>query len=467
MYCAEDNAMSTEREKQQLALQGGLKAVTQVEGKGEPKIGLDEFMSIAERFGFSQGGLKKMRALLEKEDLGAGAYLANYYSGLKESKVQAYERVAKRVFGVKHAIGVSSGTAALHSAFVAVGVGPGKEVICPAIGFVATAVAVVAANGIPVFCDVDESLSMDPARIEKLITKRTVAIAPTAIMGSVCNMKAIMKVARKHKLKVVEDCAQSSGASFAGRMIGTIGDIGCFSISAYKIVGGGEGGLLITNSKRLWERASQFVEAGGLWRPDRFAAPRYNGELFCGTNYRMSEVEAAIDVVQLDRMKHTVRRSRAVKKRITSRLKTYREITPQILNDADGEVGYLLRFFPKTISLGKKIVEALNAEGVSASTRGGSTTPDWHLAKYMYPVILKNGPTDANCPYECPIYKKAGGKVSYKQNDCPVANDLYGRLIGVPLNQWYSAADCTNIVRAVNKVLSAYCTEDPSAAGWR
>lgn len=458
--------MSTKETKQKLALQGGLRAVGSIEGKGKPKIGVEEFMSVAERFGFSKAALKKIRSVVAAEKMGSGPFLANYYSNLKETKVQGFERIGRETFGTRHAIGVSSGTAALHSAFVAVGVGPGKEVICPAIGFYATAAAIVTAKGIPVFCDVDESLAMDPAKIEAVITPRTVAMVPTHIMGSVCDMGAIMKIARRHKLKVVEDCAQSCGGTFKGRLVGTFGDMGCFSISAYKIVGGGEGGLIITNSQRLWDRANQIAECGGLWRPDRFAEPRYEGELFCGTNYRMSELEAAIDQVQLKRMPATVKRFHNVKMRILNRLKTFDEIAPQKLNDPEGEIGYQLRFFPKTVALSEKIAKALQAEGIGCGTRGKSTAPDWHIYSYMFPLTLKNGPTDANCPYECPLYLESGGRASYAKGDCPTADGLFDRVVNVMLNQWFSATDCRNIANGINKVLSAYCTEDAKATKW-
>ncbi len=458
--------MATSRKKEQLALEGGLKAVTTIEGRGKPKIGVEEFMSIAERFGLSTKTRKTMRALLTADEIGEGPFLANYYSGLKESKVQAYERTARAVFGVKYAIGTSSGTGALHAAFVAVGVGPGTEVICPGIGFFATAVAVVMAKGVPVFCDVDESLSIDPAKIEPLITPRTVAVCPTSVMGSVCDMGAIMRVARKHKLAVVEDVAQSCGGRFKGRYAGTIGDIGCFSISAYKTVGGGEGGLVLTNTKRLWERAQNVVEAGGLWRPERFGPPRYKGELYPGTNYRMSELEAAVDVVQFRKMEAMVKRFRAVKRRILERLKTYREIVPQKLNDPDGEVGYFLRFFPQTVRLAEKIVEALTAEGVQCSTRGRNARPDWHQYSFMFPVTLKGAPTEIRCPFECPHYVERGGSVAYARGDCPVADDLFDRMVTVNLNQWLSARDCRNVADGINKVLAAYCAEDANATPW-
>ena len=451
---------------QKLALQGGMKAVGGVEGRGKPKIGVDELMSVIERFGVSAPTRRKMRALLKKEKPGDGPFLANYYSDLAETKVQAYQRAAREMFGVKYAIGTNSGTAALHAAFVAVGVGPGTEVICPAIGFIATAIAVVMAKAVPVFCDVDESLAIDPAKIEALVTKRTVVIAPTCVLGGVPDMGRIMRIARKHKLKVVEDCAQSCGGKFKGRYVGTFGDAGCFSISAYKIVGGGEGGLVIMNRKRTWERANQLIECGGLWRPVRFAKPRYKGELFCGANYRMSEIEAAVDVVQLRKMDMTVNRFRKVKLRILGLLKTYREIVPQTLNDPEGEVGYVLRFYPKSLKLAERIAAALKAEGVTCSTRGRNAAPDWHQYSFMYPVTGRTGPTSDNCPFECPLYLERGGSASYARGDCPVADDLFDRMVTVSLNQWLTAGDCRNTARAINKVLSAYCTEDPNARPW-
>ena len=441
--------MSDLREQERKALQGSLKAVTRIEGKGDPKIGVDEFMSIAERFGLSDDALAEIRGTLESHDIGSGPFLANYYANLDETKVEAFQRVAREIFGSARAIGVSSGTGALHAAFVAVGVEPGKEVICPAIGFFATAAAVVMAGGTPVFCDVDVSLGIDPAKIEELVTENTVAVVPTHVMGSICAMGPIMEVARRCGIAVVEDCAQSCGGTYDGRLVGTIGDAGCFSISAYKIVGGGEGGLVLLDDERLWDRASCLVEGGGLWREERFAPSRYEGELFCGTNYRMSELEAAVDVVQLAKMPETVARFRGVKRSIVEGLKTFREITPQAINDPDGEVGYMLRFYPDTLERGEKIVEALNMQNVGAGMRGADGRPDWHIYHSMFP-ITENPGVGQRC----------------ERGDCPVADDLFDRVINIGLNQWYTENDCRNIAEAINRALSAFCTEDSSGASW-
>ncbi|MEN6404157.1 MAG: aminotransferase class V-fold PLP-dependent enzyme [Armatimonadia bacterium] len=458
--------MSNERLQQKLALEGGLKAVTTIEGKGKPKIGKEEFMAVVQRFALPEEALARVDAALSDEDFAGGPYLANYYTNLKESSNQTFARMGRKVFDVKYALPMSSGTAALHAAFVAAGVGPGKEVILSAIGFYATAAAVVMAKGVPVFCDVDESLHMDPKKIEALITKRTACIAPTHVMGSVANMDAIMKVANKHKIPVVEDCAQSNGGKVKGKYVGTWGDLGIYSISAYKIVGGGEGGMLVTNDEKLYDAACCLSEGGGLTRPVRFAPERYPGELFVGTNYRMSELEAAIDAVQLRKMPALFKRFHNVKMRILGQLKTFKEITPQKLNDPDGEVGYTLRFFPESIELGRKIVAALNAEGVGCGMRGDSDTPDWHIYHYMFPLVLQKGGPGSDCPFGCERYQKAGGKVDYKKGQCPVADDLFQRMISISLNQWYSAADCKHIATAINKVLGAYCTPDAKAKKW-
>ena len=459
----------------ELAINGGPKAFENMTGKKKPKIGVDEFMSIAVRFGFSQDKLDRIRALISDDDLGPGPTLTRYLSTYPTpSAGERFEQIARETFGVKYAMALSSGTGALHSAYVAAKVGPGTEVIVPAIGFFATGSAVVMAGGIPVFCDVDESLHMDPTRIEKMISPRTVAVVPTCVYGGVYDMDPILDVARKHRLRVIEDCSQSPGAKYKGRLAGTLGDIGCFSISGYKTTGSGEGGLLLTNDKGLYERASQLAESGGLWRPERFAPPRYDGELFCGTNYRMSELEAAVNIVQLQKMPDIVKRYNTNKRAILKQLITYREISPQIIND-EGEVGSTIRFYPETIDLGRNIAAALNAEGIGCgdfifhaecSVRDEHAAPDWHVYYDMFPIVLKTKATEADCPFSCPLNEDHDRIPSYNKGDCPVADDLFNRQITIWLDPWYSEEDCTAIVTGINKVLSAFCTENSNGAGW-
>ncbi len=429
-----------------LAIDGGTPVAATRTGKPHPKVGVDDFLSIAERFGFTDEAMARLRAAVADDDLiGNGPNLARRLLAFPEPAAgDQYEEAVRAKFGVKHAVSVSSGTAALHCAYVAVGAGPGKEVICPAIGFMATSAAVALVGATPVFCDVDESLHMDPTKVEALITERTVAIAPTHVMGGICDVGPIVEIAHRRGVKVIEDCAQSPGGKYRGQYVGTIGDIGIFSISAYKIIGGGESGLLITNDDRLAERAWQMAECGGLWRPDRFAPPRYEGELFVGTNYRLSELEAAVNLVQLRKLDGIVARFHAGKMRVIDKVNwnlQRRPVKPQKMNDRPGEIGYLLRLFAETPREAERIAAALTAEGVPATARGSDSAPDWHIYRDMYPVALDVDPAAARC----------------RKGDCPVADDLWAREVTVTLDQWASGEDCDNVALAVNKVLGAYC----------
>jgi len=406
-----------------------------------PKVGVEEFLSIAERFGFNPKAMERLAAAVSDDDLPKGGpHLGRYYGSPKPIKGEQFEALALKTFDVQYALAVSSGTAALHCAMIGVGAGPGTEVICAASGFIATALACGLAGATPVFCDVDESLQMNPALIEKLITPKTVAIAPTHHWGSVCDMDPILEIARKHGLKVIEDCAQSPGATYKGRPVGSLGDFGCFSISCYKIIGGGEGGMVVTNNERSFDRVRQMAEGGGLWRPDRCAPERYEGELFIGGNFRLSELESAINVVQLRKLPEVVARYREVWRTIRGRLGSYREIIWQKSNDMEGDIGYMFRFFPANDDLGRKLSEALVAMGISASYRGKNSRPDWHIQRDMFPLF------------------RAFPELN-RDDICPLGSDLFDRRITIALNQWWTPEDCEQFAAGLNHVLSTYCTQ--------
>lgn len=430
-----------------LAIDGGPKAFPSATGRPEPKVGVEEFLSLAERFGFSADAMERLRAAVSDADLPPrGAHLGRYYGSADPPKGEEFESLAREKFGVPHAYAVCNGTAALHAAMVAVGAGPGREVICPALGFAATSMAAALTGATPVFCDVDESLQMDPLKLEALITGRTAAVVPTHHWGFVCDLGPIVGIARRHGVRVIEDCAQAPGATYRGRCVGAIGDIGCFSISAYKIIGGGEGGMVVTSDAPLFDRVRQSAEGGGLWRPERFAEPRYEGELFVGANYRMSELEAAVNVVQMRKLGDVVARHRRVWARIREQRQDYREVVWQKSNDPEGDIGYLLRFFPQDDGLGRRITAALRAEGIGASYRGRDAAPDWHVYRYMFPLFAEHAD-------RC------------RADLCPVASDLYDRCIQVGLDPWWTLADCDAVAAGIEKVLSAYCTPIGNSQG--
>jgi 8-amino-3,8-dideoxy-alpha-D-manno-octulosonate transaminase len=222
-------------------------------------------------------------------------YLFRYYGPEKyPSKVRELELKFAEKVGAKHALAVNSCTSALITALVACGVGPGDEVIVSGYTFFASCAAIVSARAIPVIAEVDETLTIDPDDIEKKITPATKALVVVHMRGVPCNMDRIMEIAQKHNLKVIEDVAQAMGGTYKGKHLGTFGDCGCYSFQYHKIITAGEGGMVVTNNQRLYDRCMGYHDTGACWRPDRFAEERYEGELFCGVNYRMSELTGAV-----------------------------------------------------------------------------------------------------------------------------------------------------------------------------
>ena len=193
------------------------------------------------------------RAVLDVLQKGS---LFRYYGLGEPNFVDALEAAARGFYGVKYALAVNSGTGALIAAMGAMGIGPGCEVILPAFMWVATVGAVVRSNAIPVLCEVDDSLSMDPADLEKKITPRTKLIVPIHMAGAPVDIEAVMAVARKRGIAVLEDCAQCNGGSFGGRKVGSFADMAIFSLQLNKNMTCGEGGLLVTDDEKLYRRAS-------------------------------------------------------------------------------------------------------------------------------------------------------------------------------------------------------------------
>ncbi len=210
-------------------------------------------------------------------------------------EVDAFEAEVAKVVGAKHALGVSSGTDALLLAFMALGIGPGDEVICPSYTFFATAGCVSRAGATPVFVDVKPCcFNLDPATLEKAITPRTKAIVPVHLFGQCCDMDAILAIAKKHGIRVVEDAAQSLSAHYKGRGAGTVGDFGCYSFFPSKNLGAfGDAGLLTTEDDALAERAKIFRVHG--------AKPKYYHQ-WVGGNFRIDALQAALLRVKLPRL---------------------------------------------------------------------------------------------------------------------------------------------------------------------
>lgn len=226
------------------------------------------------------------------------------------------ENEMKELFGVKNALVMTSGMAALVSGLTALGIGPGDQVIVPAYTYIATAMAVVAVGAIPVIAECDETLTVDPVDLERKITGATKAVIPVHIQGFPCDMDRICAVAQKHGLKVVEDACQAVGGKYRGRRLGAIGDAGALSFNQYKLISVGEGGALLTRDDKVFERALIYHDSSAV----AYFGNQLEGvtePLFCGSEFRTNEIQAAILNVQLSRMDGIIadlRRSRTALK---------------------------------------------------------------------------------------------------------------------------------------------------------
>ncbi|HUX20021.1 MAG TPA: DegT/DnrJ/EryC1/StrS family aminotransferase, partial [Spirochaetia bacterium] len=269
-------------------------------------------------------GEEEKKEVLEVLD---AKYLFRYY-GPKQapSKVGRLEEEYRAYLGAKHCLAVNSCTSALITALVAVGVGPGDEVIVPAYTFFASVAAVVAAKATPIVAEIDDTLTMDPKDIERRITSRTKAIVVVHMRGIPAQMDEIMAIARKHKLKVVEDVAQANGGTYRGQKLGTFGDAGCFSLQFHKIITSGEGGIVSTNDDLIYTRAQAYHDVAACWRKERFAPPEFEGEIFFGVNFRMSELTGAVALAQLRKLEMLLGRMRENKNRIIAGLAGVRGI---------------------------------------------------------------------------------------------------------------------------------------------
>lgn len=447
-----------------LALNGGPKAVDSFEAKGELKIGVEEFLELADLWHVSEKGKEEIRSILEREAESRLPWLVRYYGEPGKSRVKQLEALCAELLEVPYALAVNSGTSALNAAYVAAEIGPGDEVIVPGYTFFATAAEVVAAKAIPVIAEVDESLTIDPTDLERKITPRTKAIVPVHMIGTCCDMDPIMEVARKHDLLVIEDVAQACGAKYKGKRLGTFGHLGCFSISSYKVTGGGEGGLVVTSDEWLYMRAQSHHDTAACWRPDRYARERQPGELFCGQNYRMSELEGAVDLPQFKKMNAQLARWNAAKRGVVNALKHFKGVTPQAVRDYDGEIGNSLVFFALDPPMAVKIAEALNAEGVGCYTRGGKGARDWHLYAYWEHILEQKTATDEGCPFTCPYYE--GPLPDYSPDMCPRTIDLLDRAVFIGVDQWWTPSDSAKVAAGINKVLGAFCEVEDRPAGW-
>jgi dTDP-4-amino-4,6-dideoxygalactose transaminase len=388
-------------------------------------------------------------------------YLFRYYGPTDvESKVKLFEKEFSEKISVKYSLAVNSCTSAIICSLVALRIGPGDEVIVPGYTFFASCAAVIAARAVPVIAEVDDSLTLDPLDVENKITPRTKAIIAVHMRGAPCDITKILALASKHKLKVIEDVAQSIGGTYKGKKLGGFGDINAFSFQYHKIITAGEGGLVATNDDALYDRAMSYHDTAACWRPGgpekRFSKSRYEGELFPGVNYRMNEISGAILRVQLNRLDGLISKMRYNKKRIKNAIENIKGLEFRRMNDADGETGIVLIFFLQNSELTGRFAQALKAEGIAASSMHDKSVPDWHLYSHWEMILNKWTATKEGCPYTCDYYLKKGGDVQYSIEMNPNTLQYLQRSIHIDIPPQMTENDCDMIVEGINKVAKAY-----------
>jgi dTDP-4-amino-4,6-dideoxygalactose transaminase len=415
------------------------------------KLGREELEELIDLWEISPEGRRRMRAILAREKRLRGPHLFRYYNP-RPSKVAEAEKLFGRFIGVRHVLAVNSCTSALISAFRALGIGMGDEVIVPGYTFFATASAVAACNAIPVIADVDDTLTLDPKDLERRITKRTKAVAVVHMRGAPAQMDEILKIARRRKLAVVEDVAQSCGGSYRGRKLGALGAIGCFSFEFYKILNCGEGGFLTTGDEWLYTRAQSWHDTAACWRPNRYAAERRKGELFCGENYRMSELQGAVALAQIRKADRFLKGYRASRDRILRALRLPEGVALRRLADPEGDTGVCIILYLPDVERTKRALKALKTEGVPAGGVYDAQIKDWHIYAHWEHVLDLKSVAPDGLPWSG-VPKSQLPR--YSKTMCPKADDYLSRAILIDVKWAYTAGDCKAIAAGVNKVLRA------------
>lgn len=353
------------------------------------------------------------------------------------------EEDISRLFNVKYPIIMTSGHAALTAGLIAMGIGPGDEVIVPAYTYISTAMAVVGAGAIPVIAEIDETLTLSPEDTRKKITPHTKAIMPVHIQGLPCNMDALTAIAKEHGLYLLEDACQADGGSYKGKRLGTIGDAGVLSFNYYKIVTSGEGGALLTDNREIFERAliyhdSNAVAYFGNQLEDVTTEP------FCGQEFRSNDISAAILRVQLSRMDDILDTLRKNKKYMQDALAPYCTIAPS--NDPEGDCGLLIALQFETEEKARRFAT------YDGFRFGLPIDTGKHVYKNWTPIMKKRG---ALHPLMDPFKMEANKDIipDYREDMCPASLDILSRTvyIGMPLDQTKEEMDerLEKIIRAL------------------
>ncbi len=351
-------------------------------------------------------GAEERRHVAEVMETGYLSRYGNEDDPRFRRKVVTLERIFAERSGTRYALAVNGGTGAIMASLVALGVGPGVEVLVPGYTFVASISAVLAVGGIPVLTEIDESLTMDPKDLEQKITNRTRVIMPVHMLGNPSAMDQIMAIAQRNKLLVLEDACQALGARYHGRPIGAIGDIGAFSLNINKTITCGDGGMVITNDQELYERAFGFHDQGH--KPLRMGLEMGKRSIL-GINLRMNELTGAFALGQMEKLDRILAMLKDKKAKFKKPLVDARipGMTFRTIQDPD-ECGTLLVVMFDDPEEARRIATGLGTKTVSQS--------GWHVYNHMEQILA--------------VVDEQGEK-RYRAHMLPRTDDILGRSIAL------------------------------------
>lgn len=347
-------------------------------------------------------------------------------------KVKKFEENFAAFKGCPYAIALNSCTAALHLSMLAIGIKPGDEVIVPSMTFAATANAVIHSGGRPVFVDCQrDTMNMDPADIKRKITRRTKAIIPVHFAGRSCDMDAIMEIARKHKLKVIEDCAHAIETEYHGQKAGMFGDLSCFSFYVTKNIVTGEGGMVLTRQKKY----SDCIKVLGLHGMSKDAWKRFSDEgykhyqiVYAGFKYNMMDLQAAIGIHQLTRIEKYWKRREEIWRRYQEEFRGLPVFLPAPV-EADTKHAYHL--YSLLIDINR--ANLTRDDFLNAMTKAKIGVGVHYIALHLHPY-----------------YRKVYG---YKKGDFKNAEWISARTVSLPISAKLTDTDVDYVIRSVKKIL--------------
>ena len=333
------------------------------------------------------------------------------------AKVRRVEQEIASLAGVRYGLGLSGGgSSGLWLALLALGVGPGDEVIVPGFTFVASISAIVYARAVPVLAEIDQTFNLDPADVEARITPRTRAIIAVHMLGAPARLAELKAVADRHGVALVEDCAQAFGAAYRGQGVGGIGTIGVYSFNEYKTITCGDGGMIVTDDEGLYTRAFAMHDQGHA--PDRLGS-KYAERPFLGMNFRMTELAGAVLLAQVRKLDAIRSHLRANKAIVKSALSDLPGIEFRELVDPEGDVAtHCVVVFP-TAAIARSV--AADLASITLDKSG------WHVYANMEHVLERRTVTGKGCPFDCRCFHEE--EVVYRRDMLPQTDDLLARSI--------------------------------------